>query len=99
MKKNDDNDEEVGAPLNSTADVTVMESLVTRSNQIRLMSRQLTLAVLLSLSGWYFPRNLISKENDIEFKPAPYQTTASGDVILDFTLNQPLVDPPTISCR
>lgn len=28
----------------------------------------------------------------------PYQKTAAGDVILDFRLNHPVVDPPTISC-
>ena len=29
----------------------------------------------------------------------PYQKTAAGDVILDFELNHPLVDPPTITCK
>jgi hypothetical protein len=28
----------------------------------------------------------------------PYQKTAAGDIILDFQLNKPLVDPPTVPC-
>lgn len=28
----------------------------------------------------------------------PYQKTAAGDVILDFELNHPLVDPATVPC-
>ena len=31
-------------------------------------------------------------------KAPPYQVTAAGDVILDFALNFPLIDPPTIPC-
>jgi hypothetical protein len=50
------------------------------------------------LVGWYYPRYLIAQETTIASKPAPYQQTAAGDVILDFTLNEPVVDPPTIPC-
>lgn len=32
-------------------------------------------------------------------KNIPYQKTAAGDVILDFELNHPLVDPPTVTCK
>ena len=32
-------------------------------------------------------------------KDIPYQKTAAGDVILDFELNYPLVDPPTVTCK
>lgn len=29
----------------------------------------------------------------------PYQKTSSGDILLDFELNRPLIDPPTIPCK
>jgi hypothetical protein len=29
----------------------------------------------------------------------PYQKTAAGDIILDFQLNKPLVDPATVPCK
>ncbi|KAG7347759.1 PAP2 superfamily protein [Nitzschia inconspicua] len=48
------------------------------------------------LFGWYFPRFLIALETSIKDKPPPYQQTAAGDVILDFELNQPLVQPATV---
>ena len=68
------------------------------SESLRL-AKQAAAALLLSLAGWYYPRYLIGKEDDIEHKIVPFQKTAAGDVILDFLLNEPLVDPPTISCK
>lgn len=49
-----------------------------------------------ALFGWYFPRSLVDRETSILSLQPPYQTTAGGDVIVDFELNQPLVDPPTV---
>ena len=46
--------------------------------------------------GWYFPRYLIYKETTIATKKPPYQLTASGDVIIDFELNQKWVHPATV---
>lgn len=63
------------------------------------LSKQAAAALLLSLTGWYYPRYLIGNEDGIEHKIAPFQKMAGGDVILDFSLNEPLVDPPTISCK
>jgi hypothetical protein len=70
------------------------------SESLRL-AKQAAAALLLALAGWYYPRYLIGKEDGIEHKMAPFQKTAAGDVILDFTLNEALVDPPTIprKCR
>ena len=55
--------------------------------------------MVFALFGWYYTRFMISRETTIATKQAPYQQTANGDVILDFTLNEPLVDPPTIPCK
>lgn len=60
--------------------------------------RQTIAVLLLSVVGWYGPRAMIAIETSIAQRPAPYQVTAAGDVILDMELNQPLVDPPTIPC-
>jgi hypothetical protein len=54
--------------------------------------------VAFGLVGWYYPRYLIAYETAISTKAAPYQQTAAGDVLLDFTLNEAVVEPPTISC-
>ena len=53
----------------------------------------------LGLIGWYYPRYLIEHEDGIQHREVPYQKTSAGDVILDFMLNDPLVYPPTISCK
>jgi hypothetical protein len=63
------------------------------------LAKQAAAALLLALTGWYYPRYLIGKEDGIEHKIVPFQKTAAGDVILDFSLNEALVDPPTISCK
>lgn len=63
------------------------------------LAKQAAAALLLALAGWYYPRYLIGKEDGIEHKMAPFQKTAAGDVILDFSLNEALVNPPTISCK
>jgi len=60
--------------------------------------QQLVVSLAFVLSAWYFPRYLIDSENGIENRPVPYQQTAAKDVLLDFELSQPLVDPPTIPC-
>jgi hypothetical protein len=48
--------------------------------------------------GWRLPKAVMDRDESLLSRPPPYQVTAAGDVLLDFTLNQPLVDPPTISC-
>jgi hypothetical protein len=63
------------------------------------LAKQAAAALLLALTGWYYPRYLIGSEDSIEDKTAPFQKTAAGDVILDFSLNEVLVDPPTIPCK
>jgi hypothetical protein len=45
--------------------------------------------------GWYGPRVLM-KRTDISADEPPYQKTARGDLILDFSLSHPLVDPATV---
>lgn len=46
--------------------------------------------------GWYFPRSLIHRETSILALEPPYQIAGGDNVIVDFELNQPLVDPPTV---
>jgi len=48
------------------------------------------------LFGWYFPRSLVHRETSILSLEPPYQMGGGGAVIVDFELNQPLVDPPTV---
>jgi hypothetical protein len=110
MKKTDDEESGEGVrlnPLQSFGSISSSAASVAGSLELNVvkwhehsvvMIRQLVVSLAFSALGWYGPRYLIDHEEGIEKKQAPYQTTAAGDVILDFTLNQPLVDPPTISC-
>merc|ERR1712238_2224 len=48
------------------------------------------------LVGWFFPRLLMHRETSILNKQPPYQEVVGAvAVIVDFSLNHPLVDPPT----
>ena len=51
--------------------------------------------IAFGLFGWYYPRSLIHRETSLRSSPPPYQV-AGDAVIVDFELNQPLVDPPTV---
>lgn len=58
------------------------------------------LALLFLMAGSSIvPLFAAAEDESWRTKNIPYQKTASGDVILDLRLNQPLVDPPTISSR
>jgi hypothetical protein len=62
--------------------------------------RELAVAVLIFGLGWYGPQCILlpyyfAALLDNQNIP-PFQTTKAGDVLLDFMLNQPLVEPPTI---
>jgi hypothetical protein len=48
--------------------------------------------------GWRVPKAIMDRDDRLLSRPPPYQVTAAGDVVLDFALDEPLVDPPTISC-
>ena len=63
----------------------------------KIMLRQFAGAFVFALVAWYGPRYLIFHETLIENKPAPYQKTAAGDIILDPSLNEVLL-PQTIPC-
>ena len=70
------------------------------SHRSMILLQQTVLSFGFGLFGWYYPRYLIANETTIQHRKAPYQKTpSSGDVILDFLLNDPLVYPPTISCK
>jgi hypothetical protein len=61
--------------------------------------RELAIGVLMFVTGWYGPRYILLPylfAASLDQNPPPFQTTKAGDVIVDFLLNQPLVDPPTI---
>jgi hypothetical protein len=61
--------------------------------------RELAGGALLFVTGWYGPRYLLLPylfAHRLDQNQPPFQTTKAGDVIVDFFLNQPLIDPPTI---
>jgi hypothetical protein len=60
------------------------------------LAKQAAASLCFAMAGWYYPRYLVSQEDSIANQTVPYQTTAAGDVILDFLLNQPLVEPQTV---
>lgn len=74
---------------------TVVGSGTTRSRILR----STLFWVSLGMWGWWFPKYLVPIfDKSILFKTPPFQVTAAGDVILDFTLNEKVADPPIISC-
>jgi hypothetical protein len=50
-----------------------------------------------ALFGWYFPRFLMHRETSIFNKQPPYQISGEDTIIVDFELNHPLVEPPTVN--
>lgn len=81
----------------STSTTTAVTTQQQQQQQGRnKLAKQGAAASLLGFTGWYFPRYLVSHENGMIHKVPPFQTTAAGDVILDFMLNEPLVEPPTV---
>jgi hypothetical protein len=70
----------------------------TSSEGLLLLLKQAVAAVCFFLSGWYYPRYLIHAQDGIAETTPPYQQTKAGDIVLDFSLNESLVDPPTIPC-
>jgi hypothetical protein len=87
---------ELASECNGTAGSTSTSTTYSPSKNPCLMIRSTVLWVIFGVVGWYYPRYLIAHEQTIMHKAAPYQLTTSGDVILDFALNEKLVDPPTI---
>jgi hypothetical protein len=59
---------------------------------------QVAISLVVFWVGWRVPKSIMDRDDSLVHRPAPYQVTAAGDVLLDFALNEPLVDPPTISC-
>jgi hypothetical protein len=75
--------------LSSDLDASILSRII----------RSSAFSCFFALIAWHYPRYLIKTESYIASKVPPYQQTQAGDVILDFNLNQPLVDPPTIPCK
>jgi hypothetical protein len=69
-----------------------------RGAAVPLLTKDAVAAVLVFLSGWFVPRYMVAHETSLGAKEPPYQVTAAGDVLLDFALNYPLVEPPMIPC-
>jgi hypothetical protein len=61
--------------------------------------RDLLVSVCFLLLGWYGPKKLKPSEEYLQQRLIPYQVLSSGDVILDLSLNYPVVDPPTVPCE
>ena len=73
---------------------------VVKSSASSLSTRKLFGSTLFwigfGIFGWYFPRSIIHADTSIVELQPPYQISGGDTVILDFELNQPLVDPPTV---
>lgn len=61
-----------------------------------VMIRSTFLWLSFGFFAWQYPRYLISTDKYILKKTPPYQKTFAGDVILDFSLNEKVSDPPII---
>ena len=89
----------------SMGDGLVSNDSSTLSNPVRKegsnlppMIRATVFWLCFGLVSWHYPRYLLLTDHDIIAKPPPYQKTAAGDIILDFTLNEKVADPPIIPC-
>lgn len=61
------------------------------------LPRELAFCILLYIVGVYSPSKVIKPIFGINMRPIPYQVLSStNDVILDMTLNQPLVEPDDV---
>jgi diacylglycerol diphosphate phosphatase/phosphatidate phosphatase len=63
------------------------------------LSRDFALSLIVAVVGFYVPKLFLPSQDQLDSRVIPYQQTASGDEILDFELNHPLVDPPTIPSK
>jgi hypothetical protein len=61
--------------------------------------RDFILSLIVLFTGVYIPKFFLPSQEELQARPIPFQKTAAGDVILDFELNKPMVDPPTIPCE
>mmetsp|Transcript_9134 Transcript_9134/g.13009 ORF Transcript_9134/g.13009 Transcript_9134/m.13009 type:complete len:449 (+) Transcript_9134:160-1506(+) len=61
------------------------------------MLREMILCLGFGMVGWYGPKVFKPTPEQVQHIPVPYQVMPSnGDVVLDFDLNHPWVDPPAI---
>lgn len=84
----------MGSP-SSNPTTTSTNDDVTLPSRIRSMG----LSLCFGLICWHYPRYLILSNQTIVLKTPPYQKTSAGDIIVDFTLNEKVSDPPIISCK
>jgi len=89
-------------PLLSSSDTTANATSTTSNSDIdnpTTMWTHVGLSFAFMMAASSIVPIFASKEDEAwRSQNIPYQTTNAGDVILDLELNQPLVDPPTISC-
>lgn len=60
--------------------------------------KQVGLSLAIFFVGWLGPDLFRPSEEALRSKKLPVQTTAAGDVILDFQIYHELVDPPMFPC-
>ena len=61
--------------------------------------RDLLVSVTFFLVGWWGPKLMLPSEEYLQEREIPYQVLSTGDVILDLSLDNPLVQPPTVPCK
>lgn len=84
--------------LPSGGDRDPTDGSISSSNEKFFLYGHMTLSLLFLLAGSSIvPLFAAAEDESWRKRNIPYQKTAAGDVILDLRLNQPLVDPPTIS--
>jgi hypothetical protein len=63
----------------------------------RYIVLELVQGIVTFTCAWNIPRYLINRETTIATQTPPYQMVSDGQVVvLDMSLSQPLIDPPTI---
>lgn len=62
--------------------------------------RDLLVSVAFFVLGWWGPKYMLPSEEFLQQRQIPYQVlNSTNEVILDLSLNNPLVQPPTVPCK
>lgn len=62
--------------------------------------RDLLFSLCLFMAGWWGPKfTTLPSEDYLRQRPIPYQVLSNNDTVIDFALDNPLVNPQTVPCK
>lgn len=61
--------------------------------------RDLLVSLCFFILGWWGPKYMLPSEEFLQNRQIPYQVLSNNDTVIDLSLNNPLVQPPTVPCK